>query len=345
MDNSNSEKKRPATMHEIARQLGVSIATVSRALNDQPGVGASMRERVHELSAKLNYVPHSGARGLVTTQTHTVAFLTAHRALALEADTSYQRLMMGAQQELIRHNYYLLIATLRPEQLNDLPNLPLLLESRLDGMILAGPEISPRHILALQARRIPLVLVDNTLPHTAVDAVVSEDDQGGYSATTHLLDHGHERIAVLTGPLDWPSNQARYQGYRRAMAERGLEILEIHEDETTIESGQRAMQDARQAFPNLSAIFAVNDSMAIGAMRTVRAAGLSVPGDIAVVGFDDIEWASHVDPPLTTVKIYKRQMGTVAAQRLVQLMTDQAGAPVRSVVATTLIIRASCGCA
>jgi LacI family transcriptional regulator len=345
MNNSDSEKKRPATMHEIARQLGVSIATVSRALNDQPGVGASMRERVHELSAKLNYVPHSGARGLVTTQTHTVAFLTAQRALALEADTFYQRLMIGAQQELTRHNYYLLISTLPPEQLNDLPNLPLLLESRLDGMILAGPEISPRHILALQATRIPLVLVDNTLPHTAIDAVLSEDDQGGYSATTHLLDHGHERIAVLTGPLDWPSNQARYQGYRRAMAERGLEILEIHEDETTIESGQRAMQVAIQAFPNLSAIFAVNDSMAIGAMRTARAAGLSVPGDIAVVGFDDIEWASHADPPLTTVKIYKRQMGTVAAQRLVQLMTDQAGAPVRSVVATTLIVRASCGCA
>lgn len=332
-------------MEEIARQLGVSIATVSRALNDRPGVSTDTRQRVLELSAHLSYVPHSAARGLATMQTHTVAFLTAHRALPLVADYFYQRIMLGAQHELAQHGYYLIVAALPLDQLNDLPNLRLLQENRVDGVILAGPEMPPRHILALRAKRIPMVLVDNVLPHTPIDCVLSEDETGGYNATVHLLAHGHSRVVVLTGPLDWPSSLARYEGYRRAMTEKGFELREVHETETTIESGDRAMRAALQAYPDLSAVFAVNDSMAIGAMRAAREAGRSVPDAVAVVGFDDIEWATHADPPLTTVKIHKRQMGAVAARRLVALIENEDEASIRSTVTTQLIIRASCGCA
>lgn len=331
-------------MKEIARALGVSVATVSRALNDQPGVGAETRRRILEMSEKLNYAPHGAARGLATTQTRTAAFLTVHRALPLDADYFYQRILLGAQQELTHHGYYLIVAALSPEQLADLPGLPLLREQRIDGAILAGPEIPARHILALRAQKLPLVLVDNALPHTPVDCVLSEDEAGGYAATAHMLEHGHRQVAVLTGPLDWPSNRARYQGYCRAMAEKGLAPLEVHEAETTIDSGYRAMQTALERHPHLTAVFAVNDSMAIGAMRAAREAGRVVPRDLAVVGFDDIEWATHADPPLTTVKIPKRQMGAVAARRLVTLMEQPEEVPIRSMVATQLIVRASCGC-
>jgi DNA-binding LacI/PurR family transcriptional regulator len=281
---------------------------------------------------------------LATTQTHTVAFLTLHRSLPLDEDYFYQRIMLGAQQELARHGYYLLVAVIEPDQLSDLANLRLLRERRVDGALLAGPEISPRSILALQSKRVPLVLVDNTLPHSPVDCVLSEDEAGGYDATRHLLDHGHTRIVMLSGPEDWPSNQARLRGYRQAMTERSLPPLEVHGSETTIDSGQRTMQNALAQYPDLSAVFAANDSMAMGGIRAGRAAGRQTPGDLAVVGFDDLDWAEHTAPSLTTVKVHKRRMGALAARRLVELLQGESEAPVRSTVANSLIVRTSCGC-
>jgi DNA-binding LacI/PurR family transcriptional regulator len=337
-------KKRVANMEEIAQMLGVSIATVSRALNDQPGVSADTRQRVLELSEQLNYAPHGAARGLATTQTHTIAILTVDRALPLSSDYFYQRIVLGAQQALAERGYYLLVTALKPEELADLSSLRLIKERRVDGALLAGPEIPSRQILALRSLSIPVVLIDNTLKQTAIDCVVSEDEQGGYTAAHHLLEHGHQQIVVLTGPLAWPSNQARYDGYRRAILEHGLEMYECHESETTVDSGLRAMQTALAHHPQLTAVFAVNDSMAIGAMRALREQGRSIPKDVAVIGFDDIEWASHTEPPLTTLKVYKRQIGALAAQRMIQLIENGDQAPVRSSVGTTLIVRESCGC-
>lgn len=332
-------------MQELARRLGVSIATVSRALNDQPGVSAETRRRVLELSAELDYAPHGPARGLAGTQTHTAAFLTAQRSVSLAADEFYQRVMLGAQEEFSRHGYYLLVAALPPAEIAELPRLRLLQESRVDGVLLAGPEMPPRQVLALHATGAPLVLVDNALPHTPVDCILNEDEEGGYAAALHLVEHGRRQIAVLSGPEDWPSNLARCRGGRRALAEHGLAPVEFHQQETTIESGYQAMQTALAQSPRPDAVFAVNDSMAIGAMRAARAAGLAIPADLAVIGFDDIEWASHTEPPLTTVKVFKRQMGALAARRLLALMAAQGEAPVRATIATRLIVRASCGCA
>lgn len=339
-----STKKRAANMEEIAQALGVSIATVSRALNDQPGVSTDMRRRVLELSEQLNYAPHGAARGLATTQTHTIAILTVDRALPLSNDYFYQRIMLGAQQALAERGYFLLVNALRPEELADLTSLRLIKERRVDGVLLAGPEIPSRQILALRSLKIPVVLIDNSLKQTAVDCVVSEDEQGGYTAAHHLVEHGHRQIVILTGPLAWPSNQLRYDGYRRAILEHGLELLECHENETTIDSGFRAMQMALAQHPQLTAVFAVNDSMAIGAMRALREQGRSIPVDVAVIGFDDVEWARHTEPPLTTVKVYKRQIGALAAQRMLQLIENGDQAPVRSSVGTELIVRESCGC-
>lgn len=334
-----------ATIQEIAQQLGLSTATVSRALNDQAGVGKATRERVLQLAHALNYAPSSAARGLVTAQTHTIAFLTAKRSLPLPADPFYQRLMMGVEQELARHGYYLLVSTLDDTQLNDGASLRLLRENRVDGLILAGPEIPPRFILPMQAQKLPLVLVDNLLPQTALNAVLSDDEQGGYTATKHLIEHGHRQIAVLSGPPQWPSNQARSNGYRRAMQERQLPIAVYHQPETTTQTGYAAMSEALQQQPTLTAIFAINDSMAVGALRACREQGRRIPGEIAVVGFDDVEWAAHHDPALTTVKVFTYQIGALAAQRLLTLLhSGDESAPVISTVATRLVVRASCGC-
>lgn len=334
----------PLTLEAIARQLGVSTATVSRALNDKPGVGAETRQRVLELAARQRYAVNGAARGLATTQSRTVAFLTAHRSVPLAEDYFYQRVMLGAQQQLARDNYYLLVATVGEAEFADFAAMELVRGQRIDGILLAGPEVPARSILDLRSSGVPVVLIDNALPRTPVDCVLSEDEEGGYSATQHLLTHGHTRIVLLAGPMAWVSNAARSAGYRRAMVEAGLLPLEVHVEETTLESGFVAMQQALTEHPDHTAVFAVNDSMAIGAMRAARTAGLRIPDDLAVVGFDDIEAASHVDPPVTTVKVNKRQMGMVAARRLVTLMASGENVSVRSSVATELLVRRSCGC-
>ena len=154
MADDTSGSKKTLTMAEIAQRLSVSIATVSRVFNDQPGVSPEVRQRVLALSAEAGYAPHGGARGLATTQTHTVAFLTLHRSLPLDEDYFYQRIMLGAQQELARHGYYLLVSVIEPDQVNDLANLRLLAERRVDGAILAGPEIPARSKRARRRRPI-----------------------------------------------------------------------------------------------------------------------------------------------------------------------------------------------
>ena len=332
------------TLEDLARRLGVSTATVSRALNDQPGVSQATRQRVLQLARELNYIPNVAARGLATARTHTIAFVTACRSVPLSADPFYLRILYGAEEELARHGYYLIVSTLNGEHSMDVREFRLLQERRVDGFILAGPDLPPRFILSLRATGIPILLVDNMLPQSVVDCVLSEDEQGGYEATCHLLKHGHRRIIMLSGPASWPSNRARCQGYRRAMEEAGLPFLEFYQPETTIQTGYMAMMEALDRCPDLSAIFAVNDSMAIGALRAIRERGRTVPQDLAIVGFDDIEWAAHCEPPLTTIKIYKRQMGIIAARRLVEIIEHGDEIPIRSTVATRLVVRASCGC-
>lgn len=332
------------TLKELAQRLGVSTATVSRSLNDQPGVSQATRQRVLQLVSELNYVPNVAARGLATDHTHTIAFLTAHRSLPFSADPFYLHIMRGAEEELARHGYYLIVSTLNGDMPMDAGEFRLLREKRVDGFILAGPDLPPRFVLSLKTAGARVLLVDNTLPQSPVDCVLGEDEQGGYDATRHLLDHGHRLIVALSGPTGWPSNRARCEGYRRAMQEADLPSYGCHQLETTIQTGYAAMTEALDRHPALTAIFAVNDSMAIGAMRAAGERGRSVPDDLAVVGFDDIEWAAHSEPPLTTIKVHKRQMGAIAARRLIEIIERDENVPVRSTVATNLVVRASCGC-
>lgn len=333
-----------ATLAEIAHHLGLSEATVSRALNGRPGVSAATRQRVLTVAREMNYLPNLAARSLATDRTYTIAFLTIRRPLPLSADPFYLHIMRGAEEELARHGYYLIVSTLNGTE-DDLSNgFRLLGEKRVDGFILAGPEFSPRFILSLKSAGARMVLVDNMLLEGMIDCVLIEDEQGGYEATRHLLQHGHRYVGLLHGPERWPSNRARREGYRRAMREAGSPCYEVAQSETTIESGYRAMQEALSCHPELTAIFAVNDSMAIGAMRAARERGRRIPADLALVGFDDLEWTTHCEPPLTTIRVYKRQMGVIAARRLIERIEDEESVPMRTTVAIQLVVRRSCGC-
>jgi LacI family transcriptional regulator len=332
---------------DIAERLGVSVATVSRALNDKPGVSDEVRQRVLDLAAEVAFTPHSAGRGLSTARTQMLGFIVQRKVFPASRDPFYLHIMHGVEEAAAQRGYHVILSSVGDtDGARQTPVLPLVRENRVDGLILAGPDLDRRLILALQQAGMPLVLVDNFLRQTPLDVILSDDREGARAVVAHLLAHGHEQIAFLGGPADWISTAERAAGYHEALAAAGkrASATVVHEAETTVESGYQATRRVLEHTPAPTALFAVNDSMAIGALRALREAGRRVPEEVAVAGFDDIDAAQHTHPPLTTARIFKEQLGRVAAQRLLDRLADPATPVQRTYVGTALIIRRSCGC-
>lgn len=335
---------------EIAEKLGISPATVSRALNDKPGVSDNLRQRVLEVAAELNFTPNLAARSLVGATTHTIAFMVHQQAFPVSSDPFYFVILRGVERALADAGYHVVLTTVGDGAIHA-DHLRVVRERRVDGAILAGPDIPPALVLSLAQQGLPLVLVDNALERTALDSVLCDNREGAHSAVEHLLEHGYTSVAFVGGPTTWLSTRRRGEGYVEAMNEKGLQTVLLHESETTILTGLHAGHELLDMDEPPRAVFAVNDAMALGVMRAARERGLRVPEDLAVVGFDDISMAESAHPPLTTVRIAKEMMGELAARRLLELLAGprnpqgDRGMPVKSVVGTTLVVRASCGCA
>lgn len=332
----------PSIIEVIAKELNVSTASVSRALNDRPGVGEGLRKRICEKAREMNYAPNTVARGLATSKTFALGFFVHEkRGLLAQNDPFYSRIMSGAEQALTESDYHLTYASISDDGLNNPNHFRFTRQRRIDGMILAGPDISPSFVLAMTRLAVPVVLVDNHLGHSQAHSINSDDEDGAYQAAQHLIDLGHKKIGILSGPTQWPSSHQRVKGYWRALEAAKLPKVTIYADLTTIESGYEAFEKLIAQTPDVTAICAVNDSMAIGAIRAAKAHGLKTPENLSVVGFDDIDWATHNDPPLTTVNIPKRQLGAEAARHLLALLEDPFLAPTDLVISVRLIERAS----
>jgi DNA-binding LacI/PurR family transcriptional regulator len=333
-----------STLRDVAERAGVSISTVSRVLNDRPGVGAATRERVLQAASELAYTANVSARGLATDRTRSVGIVGYRRRPHLSADL-VPICDVGMDDLLRQRGYHMLPARISKDMMTNKASLPMLDERRVDGLIVCGPELISRFIIQLHSAGLPLVLIDNMLEETRVDCVLSDNEPGTYEITKHLLTvHGHKQIAFLSGPTEWLSSRERYAGYVRALTEHGLEPHRVVMTDTTIETGQDAMREALDHVPGLTAVVGVNDATAWGAGRACREAGLSVPEDIAIVGYDDVGWARLHEPPLTTVAANFYEIGYQAASRLIQLIDRKDSPPMRIRVATELVIRGSYGC-
>ena len=321
-----------ATLLDIAKKLNISIATVSRALNDRPGVGSDLRQRVIETANELGFVPNMAARSLVTSRTQTIGFVIHPFDQPFSSDPFYFPILMAMEAELVNQDYHIMLTSVNNDSLT---NLRMVEQSRVDGLILAGPNLNPQFVAATLNQGIPVVLIDNKPGYRKANVIL-----------THVAGHGHTRIAHIGGPLEWVSNRHRYNGYRAAMRDNGLaeNVRAIHKDSTTIATGEQAAAELLDSPEPPTAIFAANDSMALGAARAAAARGLSIPGDLALVGFDNISVAEHFSPPLTTVRIFKEQIGRMAAHRILELVNEPDIPPVESSVSTELVTRQSCGC-
>lgn len=335
--------KNSVTLKAIANQVGVSIATVSRTLNDLPGVRPHLRDQILKVASELSYTPNLAARRLATSITQTVGFVVHQSLQAASNDPFYPTIMEGAEAYLAQHDYHILLAIVDDYTLSFPQDFSIINKGLVDGLILAGPEISPSFILSLLSANFPVILVDNMLTQTRVNCVLNDDAGGAYDSTHHLIEHGYAHIAFLSGPTAWVSNRERWRGYAQAMTEANLEPRVLYGKETTIQSGEYLMAQALERWPDLEAVCAVNDSVAIGAIRAASRIGCRTPEDLAVIGFDDIRWASLNLPPLSTVHVFKRRIGQLAAQSLLECIKSPDAPPAKVVVSTRLVLRESCG--
>jgi DNA-binding LacI/PurR family transcriptional regulator len=330
--------KRHPTLDEVARLAGVSRSAASRAINRSGHASQATREAVERAVRELGYVPNPTARALATQQSGAVVLAVSHHDPELFADPFYAQIIAGVSAALERTDLVLMLA-LADSDLGRVRLEGILRSRRADGIMLMG--LHGDDPLYLLAGKLDLPVVYGGRPLNAEPAwYVDADNRGGARlAAEHLIGTGHRRIATITGVLDTHVGTARLRGFQEALAVAGLDTSLIEHGDFTEASGTAATTRLLAAHPDLDAIFAASDNMAAGALRALKTAGRSVPGDVAVVGFDDHVIARYTNPPLTTVAQPIKQLGWEMAKMLVSLINADQPGPL--ILPTRLVVRES----
>lgn len=336
-----ARKRNGATLEQVAALAGVSRATASRAINDNPRVSQRSREAVQEAIEQLGYVPNWAARSLVTRRTESIALVFGEPDTRLFPDPVLAGLVRGISERMAGTEFQLVI--LLPQGLGQSAPLAHYLDNgHVDGVLfssLHGEDTLPER---LAERGMPVVV--NGRPTEAPVSFVDVDNLGGaHAAVKHLLDRGRRRIAEIRGPADMGAAVDRHDGYRRALREAGLKVdaTLVATGEFTAQGAEAAMRALLERRPDLDAVFAASDAMALAALKVLQANGRRVPDDVAVVGFDDTQSASEADPPLTTVRQPVTRMGHTMAGRMLHMITTGDTSPSTTIFDTELIVRSS----
>ncbi len=326
------------TIREVAQLAGVSYATVSHVVNKTRFVSQDTRERVLAAMEQLHYRPNAIARSLRRGKTNTIGLVLPDSSNPFFAEMS-RHIEDGA----FKSGYNVILCNTEGDVQRELFYVDVLSKKQVDGIIFVAAGDRTDSIKFLLSQEIPVVMIDRYLPNIDVDAVLTDNRQGGYLATKHLLDLGHTRIGCISGPTNITASSERITGYHQALTEAGIPY-----DESLLLRGdyhpQSGMESTRRLLkmgPRPTAVFALNDLMALGALRAATEAHLSVPEDLAIVGFDDIELARFTNPSLTTIAHPKKEIGLHAVNLLVERTASKDKPPCRMVLSPELIIRGS----
>ena len=329
-----------ATIKDVAREAGVSVATVSRVLNDSDRVSDDTRRRVRAVAEKMRFWPNGVARSLITNRTHAIGVLLPD----LHGEF-FSEVIRGIDLAARREGLHVLVSSSHSDT-HELVATLRAMRGRIDGLIIMTPDVDSTPTIRASAWDCPVVLLGPSGEVPDFDTVAIANYDGAYAVIRHLQRLGHKRIATITGPATNIDALQRLEGYRAAMREAGVtstRTLEVRGDFTEPSGYQGAQALLRLSSPP-SAVFVANDVMAVGVLGALRESGVLVPRDMAVVGFDDIAIARHLTPPLTTVHVDAYQLGERALHRLLRRDAGEP-APTRSheVLPTWLVVRTSCG--
>lgn len=326
-------------MKDVARLAGVSTSTVSHVINKDRFVSEAITLKVDEAIKSLNYAPSALARSLKLNQTHTIGML-----ITASTNPFYSELVRGVERSCFERGYSLVLCNTEGDEQRMNRNLETLMQKRVDGLLLLCTEThQPSQEIMRRYPSIPTVMMDWAPFDGDSDLIQDNSLLGGDMATQYLIDEGYRRIACIAGPLDKTPSRLRLEGYQRAMARAGIAVEDgfIITSDFEFSGGLKAMQ-ALLTLPVLpQAVFVGNDAMAVGAYQALYQAGLRVPQDMAVVGYDDIELARYMTPPLTTIHQPKDELGELAIDVLIHRMAHPEQAQQRVQLTPELIVRGS----
>ncbi|HZQ48750.1 MAG TPA: LacI family DNA-binding transcriptional regulator [Candidatus Dormibacteraeota bacterium] len=330
-------RERHVSVKDVAARSGVSFQTTSKVLNGKGSVSDVTRARILRAARELGYVPNLLARSLVMHATRAIGLVAGDLS-----DHNLSRFIVGAEQEARHRGYSVIVTGVDNAGTGGGEALPALIERRVDGILLAAPDLEVERGSRPVQGDVPIV----SLHHVAVrvNAVVGCDDEMiGRVATAHLVERGHRRIATLIGPRARRATTGRLAGYRRALDDGGVAFDEalVVDGGDTIELARAATRALLERHPDVTAVFAQNDTMAVGALAALRELGRSVPAECAVVGCDDIEVAAYTAPPLTTVRVPFNRVGEEAMRMLLDTIEEAAPGPPPAPLPVELVVRAS----
>ena len=313
------------TSRDVAKLARVSRTTVSFILNNVPGVSISTatRKRVLDAAKKLNYSPNVAGKKLVSGKSYTIGLVLCQSAEQIFTDAFLPQVILGVEQAAMQQGFHVLLKPVDPNDTGGYQSL--VTENHVDGILLSGPRQDDTALLQLHQQRVPIMLMGQ-LPGTDIPFVDIDATAGATLAVRHLIEGGHRNIGMITNaPLTYTSAQQRRDGYLQALKQAKLSSKKslIREGNYTPASGYEAMKTLLQWKGAFTAVFVASDVVAIGALRAIREAGLRVPEDIAVVGFDDIPLAEYYEPPLTTIHLPAYGLGWAGGERLIRLIQGE----------------------
>jgi Transcriptional regulators len=327
------------TIKDVAREAGVSVASVSRALNGGGGVTAETGQRIREVANRLRYVPHAAARSLITRRTHTIGALLPD----LHGEF-FSELIRGIDLAARARGLHLLVSSSH-EGAEDAAAALRAMQGRVDGMLILSARVDEAFLHTNLAASVPAVLLNSAVKSKTYSVLNIDNFGGAHTMVQHLLEAGHTRVAHISGPAGNFDAQQREQGYRAAM-EAGVpnEPPNVIAGDFTEESGYLAGQKLLAQKKRPHVVFAANDMMAVGCLYALREAGLDVPRDIALAGFDDIPIARYVTPTLSTVRVRIAELGRSALEHLAELLESPGQAPpFAQTLGCEIVVRESCG--
>ncbi|MFG6655680.1 ribose operon transcriptional repressor RbsR [Scandinavium sp. M-37] len=328
-----------ATMKDVARQAGVSTSTVSHVINKDRFVSDTITEKVNAAIKSLNYAPSALARSLKLNQTHTIGML-----ITASTNPFYSELVRGVERSCFERGYSLVLCNTEGDEQRMNSNLETLMQKRVDGLLLLCTEThQPSQEIMQRYPSIPTVMMDWAPFDGDSDLIQDNSLLGGDMATQYLIDKGYTRIACIAGPLDKTPARLRLEGYQSAMQRSGLPLHDEYVITSDFEfgGGLTAMQSLLALAEPPQAVFVGNDAMAVGVYQALYQAGLSVPRDMAVVGYDDIELAAFMTPPLTTIHQPKDELGELAIDVLIHRMAQPGQKQQRVQLTPELVVRGS----
>lgn len=337
-----SEKRKKVSIKDVAAKSGVSTATVSHVINGTRYVSEEVSVKVKEAMKELNYVPNPVARTLRSLQSHLIGLIIPVKEHTDTANTFFMMVAQGIEEVLTKNGYKLILCNSYENPDIEKEHVQMFNAQLVDGLIVAPTGIDYTYLTELLTKQYPVVFIDRKPQNYQGDCILSNNFKGAYDATEHLIQKGHKQIGFMSGELGLTTSDDRFEGYKQALADNNYEFNEsfVKKGHASLENGYKMAKEFVEQ-KHVSAIFVANNNMTMGAISYFQEQYIKVPNEMAIVGFDDYDWARIINPPLTTIKQPAFELGQKAAEVILDRIRNPQQEPQEYVLDTSLIVRKS----